>query len=126
VSEEDNRWDEFSDEEVQILHTALLDAEQVYAELTEAAKAMIEEVMTEYERRENARRAATYRGPGYYTDVASGITMHVVGQATIDHVRCLLVGSSLEDPHLWALPAHKIEGRDEYGNRRYEYSAVQP
>jgi hypothetical protein len=125
VSEEDNRWEAFSDEEVKLVDAALTVLEREEDLIGELREFPLE-VERENDRREEAKNAATYRGPGYYTDVASGTTMHVVGQATIDHVRCLLVGSSLEDPHLWALPAHKIEGRNEYGNRRYEYSAVQP
>lgn len=75
------RWAAFSDEEVQILHTALLDAEQVYTELTDAAKAMIEEVMTEYARR--TKPVAGYRGPGVY-ETFTGLVYEVLGRIGSD------------------------------------------
>jgi hypothetical protein len=124
LSNEDSRW-KFSDEELSVVGEAMgaLDREQGLSRL---ASEFFDEVEHERRRREEEKRAPTYRGPGYYVDVASGTVLHVVGQAMIDCVPCLLVGSSMEDPSLWSLPAHTIEERDEGGRRRYEYSAVHP
>lgn len=123
--EEDNRWSAFSDEEVKLIGSAMsaLDREE---DLIGFANEFSTEVEREHDRREEVRKAQTYRGPGYYTDVASRTTLHVVGQVRIHGELCLLIGSSMEDPQLWALPAQRIEGRDDDGRQRYEYSTVQP
>jgi hypothetical protein len=109
--EDTSRWAPFTDEELAVL----------VGYLGEGESELLNEVEEEYDRRYAEREAPTYRGPGFYVDVRNGTSLHVVGRVTVDGVRCVLVGSSLEDLNLWTLPADRLEVRLPDGRRAFRY-----
>jgi hypothetical protein len=121
MEDSENRWSGFEDRELTAIYEALPDGET-----SEVEERLNDELYAEISRRDEERAADTYRGPGYYRDAEAGTVLHVVGAATIDGAPCLLVGQSMEDPHLWSLPARKIEGRLADGSRRFTYSTIGP
>lgn len=118
MDEEEDRWPELTDEVLQILLTCLDDYGRA---LPEVLHPVLDGLRMEAHRRYSLKIASTYRGPGYYVDKRTGIALHVVGTVRMHDQEHLLVGSSVQDPDLWALPAAKIEERLPDGSRAYRY-----
>jgi hypothetical protein len=118
MEEEEGNWPELSDEALQALITCLNDYGRA---LPEALHSVLDGLRLEGQRRYSRKTAPTYRGPGYYVDKRNGTALHVVGTVRLLGAQHLLVGSSVQDTDLWALPASKIEERLSDGSRMFRY-----
>lgn len=122
--DESNRFRAFTDDELKELRHAARAWGELYGLFPprrQLVRDLADEIATELKRRREEEAAPTYRGPGSYTDRRNGTTLHVVGRVTIGGEAQLLIGSSLEDPDLWALPVSHIEGRNDKGERLFSF-----
>jgi hypothetical protein len=118
MKEEEGNWPELSDEALQALIMCLDDYGRA---LPEALHSVLDGLRLEAQRRYSRKTAPTYRGPGYYVDKRTGTALHVVGTVPLLGAQHLLVGNSLQDTNLWALPASKVEERLPDGSRAFRY-----